>query len=115
MLFVADVLNLGVSAADLVLGEAVASVRSADGDVGDRLLAADFTVGLIAAGLLVLRSRLVSNLAVVGVGDLTPRLMGGGVAPSASSESSEPAVVGDDCVVSASLCVAVEVPGLEPT
>lgn len=40
--------------------------------------------------------------------------MGGGVAPSASSEPPEPALVGDDCVVSAS-CVAAVVPGLEST
>lgn len=41
--------------------------------------------------------------------------MGGGVAPSASSEPPEPALVGDDCVVSASSCVAAVVPGLEST
>lgn len=50
----ADVLNLGVSAAGLGLREDVISVCSADGEVGDWLLAGGFTSGRVAVGLLAL-------------------------------------------------------------
>lgn len=105
----------GASAAGLVSGGDIISVCSTIGDVGDLLLAGDLAAGLVAVGLLIFRSRSVSSLVVVGVGDLTPRLIGGGVAPCSSSDSSEPTVVGDDFVVSFLCCIAALAPGFEAT
>lgn len=102
----ADVLNFVVSATGRVVGE---DGLADDGDAGD------CTTGLVAAGLLIFGSMLVSNPIAVGVGDLTPRLMGGGVAPSESSDSSEAAVLGENGVVSGSLRTFAAVPGLELT
>ena len=109
MLCAADVLNFGVSAAGWEVADEVASTGLADGEIGD------LTIGLLAIGVPFLLSTLVSNLVMVGVGDLTPRLMGGGVAPSESSESSELEVSGEDRFISGSLWAFTAAPGLEPT
>lgn len=55
-----------------------------------------------------------SSRAMVGVTDLPPRLIGGGVAPSESADCAELAVSGDDRAVLRSLRTLAAVSGLDP-
>lgn len=113
MLFVADVLNLVVSAGGRDVAGEVASAGLVDGEIRDLLLDGDLTAGLVAASLWVFECRFVSRRAIFGVGDLTPRLIGGGVALSELSEVSELAVTRDDRVVSRSSLTVAAASGLE--
>lgn len=94
MLFVAEVLNFGFwapgSCGCWTIGEAaVESAGLDDGEVGD------WTAVVVTIGVLEVELTFVSSFE----GDLMPRLIGGGVAPS---ESSEATVLGDDRVVPSS-------------
>lgn len=114
-MFVAEVLNLGFSAdSGDVVGE-VAPADLVDGDVGDFLLNSDLTAGLVAASLCGFGCTFVFSRAILGVVDLTPRPIGGGVAPSESSELSDLAVAGDERAVWRSLRALAAVSGLELT
>ena len=114
MLLVAEVLYFCDSVSVVVCGEVGVSIAFDDGDVGDLLLFADLTGLVVVAGFLPSKPMLVFSRE----GDRTPKPIGGGVAPSdssGSSESSEAAVGGEELGVTESSSTLPAISGPEST